>query len=197
MRYGLCNFANLWKRGKMGCFERLISAVCWSLTAHFCINKSKNAFCFLAGVICIAPAPLQLFFWKSFSDYPTPFFIAGFLVFVFIFWQKNKRTFEFGRFSYEAYVLVSGLFFTLAFGRWLWLCITSCWNLRLSESRAKLAWVCRAWANWTTLNKFRMTLDGVGFWLLILSCWIYFSISPRVFLVLVRGQILKQVQDDV
>ena len=31
--------------------------------------------------------------------------------------QKNKRTYlSFGRFSYEAYVLMSGLFFTLAFG---------------------------------------------------------------------------------
>ena len=38
---------------------------------------------------------------------------------VLFFRQKNKRTyFEFGRFSYEAYVLVSGLFFTLAIGFW-------------------------------------------------------------------------------
>ena len=33
--------------------------------------------------------------------------------------EEQKNIFEFGRFSYEAYVLVSGLFFTLAFGRWL------------------------------------------------------------------------------
>ena len=64
--------------------------------------------------------------------------------------QKNKRTFEFGRFSYEAYVLVSGLFFYFSF-----------WPL------------------------------AFGFWLLVLSCF------PRAFLVLVRGQILKRVQDDV
>ncbi len=84
----------------------------------FCNNKSKNAFCFVfgQGSFCLATAPLQ-FQWKSFSDYPTPFFIAGFS---FWFRQENKRTyFEFGQYSYEAYVLVSGLFFTLAFGRWL------------------------------------------------------------------------------
>ena len=83
----------------------------------FCNNMSKNAFCFVfwAGGVLPRPAPLQ-FQWKSFSDYPTPFFIAGFS---FWFRQKNKRTFEFGQYSYETYVLVSGLFFTLAFGRWL------------------------------------------------------------------------------
>ena len=42
----------------------------------------------------------------------------------------------------------------LMFGFWplavnFWLFYTSCWNLRLSESRVKLGWVCRAWANWT------------------------------------------------
>ena len=91
MRCDLYNFAHLCKRGKMGCFERLIWAVCWWLTAHFCNNMSKNAFCFVfgQGAFCIAPAPLQ-FQWKSFSDYPTPFFIAGFS---FWFRQKNKRTY--------------------------------------------------------------------------------------------------------
>ena len=80
----------------------------------FCNNKSKNAFfLFLGqGSFCIAPAPCR-FFWKSFSDYPTPFSL---LAFSFWFRQKNKRTFEFGQYSYETYVLVSGLFFTLAFG---------------------------------------------------------------------------------
>ena len=65
-----------------------------------------------------------------------------------LFRQKNKRTFEFGRFSYESYVLVSGLFLLL-------------WLL------------------------------AVSYWLLVLSCF------PRAFLVLVRGQILKRVQDDI
>ena len=31
--------------------------------------------------------------------------------------EEQKNIFEFGQYSYEAYVLVSGLFFTLAFGR--------------------------------------------------------------------------------
>ena len=42
MRYDLCNFAHLWKRGKMGCFERLILAVCWWLTAHFFVTISQR-----------------------------------------------------------------------------------------------------------------------------------------------------------
>ena len=72
----------------------------------------------------------------------------------FVFRQKNKRTyFEFGRFSYEAYVLVSGLFFY--FGRWL---------LAFSSS------ICHAEL---------------------------ISASHREpLLVLLRGQILKRVQDD-
>ena len=100
MRYDLCNFAHLCKRGKMGCFERLISAVCWSLTAHFVTICQRTHFVFGQGAFCIAPAPLQ-FQWKSFSDYPTPFFIAGFS---FWFRQKNKRTYF--------------LLWPLAFGFW-------------------------------------------------------------------------------
>ena len=55
--------------------------------SFFCNNKSKNAFCFVfgQGSFCLA-LHLCSFFWKSFSDYPTPFFIAGFS---FLFWQKN------------------------------------------------------------------------------------------------------------
>ena len=50
-----------------------------------------------------------------------------------LFRQKNKRTyFEFGRHSYEAYVLMSGLFcFTLAFGFWplaFSLSLSALWN---------------------------------------------------------------------
>ena len=33
--------------------------------------------------------------------------------------RTKEHIFEFGRHSYEAYVLVSGLFFTLAVGDWL------------------------------------------------------------------------------
>ena len=119
MRYDLYNFAYLWKRGKMGCFERLISAVCWWLTAHFCNNMSKNAFCFVfwAGGVLPRPAPLQ-FQWKSFSDYPTPFFIAGFS---FWFRQKNKRTCLSlaGTLMKLMYLcLVSFLLWPLAIGYW-------------------------------------------------------------------------------
>ena len=93
MRYELCNFAYLWKRGKMGCFERQILAVCWWLTAHFCNNMSKNAFCFVfvQGAFCIATAPLQLFL-KEFLWLSHSFFHCWLLVFDF-FRQKNKRTY--------------------------------------------------------------------------------------------------------
>ena len=54
----------------------------------------------------------------------------------------------------------------------------SCWNLRLSESRVKLAW---AMPSVSKLNKVN-----------------FVSASHREpFLVLLRGQILKRVQDDV
>ena len=82
MRYDLCNFAYLWKRGKMGCFERLISAVCWWLTAHFCNNKSKNAFCFWAGVVLHRPSTLAIsmkeFRWLSHSFFHRWLLVFGF-----------------------------------------------------------------------------------------------------------------------
>ena len=119
----------------MGCFEGLISAVCWWLTAHFCNNMSKNAFCFVFGLgsFCLAPAPLQ-FQWKSFSDYPTPFFIAGFS---FWFRQKNKRTY-FLLWPILLWSLCTCVWSLFYFGFWLF--YMSCWNLRLSESWVKLAW---------------------------------------------------------
>ena len=144
MRYDLCGFALLWKRGKMGCFERRISAVCWWLTAHFCNNKSKNAFCFVfeAGVVLHRPSTFAIsmkeFRWLSHS-----FFHRWLLVFDF-----DRRTKE---------------------HIWVWPILL--WNL------CTCVW----------------SLFYFGFWLFYMSCWTCFSISLRAFLVLFRGQILKQV----
>ena len=79
--------------------------------------------------------------------------------------------------------LVKGFVFSLFyFGYWLlavsfWLFYMSCWNLRLSESRVKLAW---AMPSVSKLNK------------------VNFSSASHCepLLVLLRGQILKRVQDD-
>ena len=142
MWYDLCDFAHLCKRGKLGCFERLILAVCWWLTAHFCNNMSKNAFCFVfwAGGVLPRPAPLQ-FQWKSLSDYPTPFFIAGFW-FSFSFFDRRTK---------------EHIFY---FGRWL-LAFGSLYCHVFREPFLFLS-ADRSW------NKFRMTLAGC----LLLRQWL-------------------------
>ena len=95
MRYDLCNFAYLCKRGKMGCFERQILAVCWWLTAHFCNNMSKNAFCFWAGVVLHRPSTLP-FFLKEFLWLSHSFFHCWPLVFDFD-RRTKEHIFYFGR----------------------------------------------------------------------------------------------------
>ena len=40
-------FRSFGKKGKMGCFERLILAVCWWLTAHFLYQYVKERVLFL------------------------------------------------------------------------------------------------------------------------------------------------------
>ena len=49
--------------------------------------------------------------------------------------EEQKNIFEFGRFSYEAYVLVSGLFFYFGF----WLLAVSFWFLALLYVMLKFA----------------------------------------------------------
>ena len=60
----------------------------WPLIFVTICQRTRFVLFFGQGAFCLAPAPLQ-FQWKSFSDCPTPFFIAGFS---FWFRQKNKRT---------------------------------------------------------------------------------------------------------
>ena len=118
MRYDLCGFAYLWKRGKMGCFERLISAVCWWLTAHFFVTISQRThfFVFWGRDRFASPQHPCNFNERVSLIIPLLFSLLAFS-FRFLFSTvEQKNIFEFGQYSYEAYVLVSGLFFTLAFG---------------------------------------------------------------------------------
>ena len=61
----------------------------------------------------------------------------------------------------------------------------------LARAEPNLLELCRAWANWTKLNKFRMTLCASS--IPSTSCWTRFSISPRAITNPVLGEILKQV----
>ena len=71
--------------------------------------------------------------------------------------------------------LVSFLLWLLAVG--FWLCITSCWNLRLSESRAKLAW---AMPSVSKLNNAKQVQDDVGWCWLLAPCIVMLNLVQHL-----------------
>ena len=154
MWYGLCNFAHLWKRGKMGCFEMQISAVCWWLTAHFCNNKSKNAFiCFWGRGRFHRPSTLP-FFLKEFRWLSHSFFHCWLLVFGF-----DRRTKEhIWVWPILLWNLCTCVWSFFYFGFWLF--YMSCWTCFSISLRAYIysLYLVRSW------TKFRMTLC-------MESCW--------------------------
>ena len=82
------------------------------------ISQRTHFFVFGAGVVLHRPSTFAAFSERVSLIIPLLFSLLAFS-FRFLSTEEQKNIFEFGLRSYEAYVLVSDFFFTLAFGRWL------------------------------------------------------------------------------
>ena len=91
--------------------------------------------------------------------------------------EEQKNIFEFGQYSYETYVLVSGLFFTLAFGRWLLALhyVMLKFAVKRGQSQA-----CLGMPNVSKLNNVKQVQDDVGWCWLLAPCIVMLNLVQHL-----------------